>query len=141
MDTIGATLTGLLLLADQGTVVVTTGRDHVNPKYHQTDYESACGSTVIRVRFRQGPEESGRVDHLLINGRLVRGAAETLQMRAASRLITGIEIFDCGKDPMRPVIRGMMSLEPMESRRLGMRWSLAFRLTREGREGWRMTVD
>lgn len=141
MGTVGAALTGLLILANQSTVVVTTGPHHVNPKYHQIDYKTACGSSVIRVRFRQGPEQSGRVDHLLINGRPVRHAAETLQIRAARRMITSIEIYDCGSDPMEPVILGMMRLEPMESKRMGMQSLLAFRLTQQGRKGWQIFLE
>jgi hypothetical protein len=139
MDIIGLALTGLLMTAEQGEIVIRTGNT-ISPKYHQTDYKSVCGSKVFRVRFRNGPEENGRVDHLLIDGRSVRNAAETLQMRAARRLITGIEIANCGVNPRQPVFLGFMNLEPMESRRLGMRWSLAFRLIREGK-GWRLSVD
>lgn len=141
MSTIGGALAGLLTLAEPETIVITTGRDYLSTKYHQTDYESACGSTVFRVRFRKGPEENGRVDHLLIDGRPVPDAAETLQMRAARRLITSIEIQDCGTDPRRPVFHGTINFVPGESRVLAMRWSLAFRLSRQGREGWRMTID
>lgn len=135
-----AILAGLLMLAEQGQVVVTTGPDSIRTKYFQTDYESTCGSNVFRVRFRQGPEENGRVDRLLIDGRPVPDAAETLQIRAARRLILSIEILDCGMDSGRPVIRGMINFEPGVSRMLGMWRSLAFRLVREG-NGWRMIVD
>lgn len=141
MGMFGATLAGLAVLAEQDTIVVTTGPHGISPKYHQNDYETACGSTVIQVRYRQGPDESGRVDHLLVNGQPVRHAAERLEIRAARRMITGIEIYDCGRDSTNPVILGMMKLEPMESQRLGMRSSLAFRLTRDGRGSWTMTVD
>lgn len=141
MSTFGTALAGLLILADPEMIVITTGPDSVSAKYHQTDYETACGSTVFKVRFRNGPEEFGRVDHLLIDGRPVPDAAETLQMRAARRLITGIDIVDCGTDHRRPVFQGTINFMPEESRMLGMRWSLAFRLTREDRKGWRMTID
>jgi hypothetical protein len=73
-----------------------------------------------KVRFRNGPEERGRVDHVLIDGRPVAGAAEMLDIRAARRLITSIEILDCGAEPRRPVFQGMINFEPMESRSLGM---------------------
>jgi hypothetical protein len=141
MGTFSAALAGLLMLMEQNTVVVTTGPHYNSPKYHQIDYETACESIKLRFRFRQGPEESGRVDHVLIDGRPVRDAAEILQMRAARRLITSIEILDCGKDSQRPVILGMMNLEPMESRRLGMQSSLVFRLSLQGREGWQISID
>lgn len=136
ISSLGATLAGLLTLAEQDTIVIAT-RHSITPKYHRMDYESACGSTVFRVRFRNG----GRVDHLLIDGRPVPDAAETLQIRAARRLITSIEIANCGMDPRQPVFLGFMNLEPRESQRLGMRSSLAFRLTRQGRKGWQIAVD
>lgn len=122
------------------TVVVTTGPHHVNPRYHQTDYETACGSTVVRVRFRQGPEESGRVDYFLVEGQPVRDAAATLQTRAARRLITGLEIFDCGRDNRQPVFRGSMTLSEGESRAAGMANRVFFRLSRSPK-GWQITID
>jgi hypothetical protein len=140
MSTFGMALAGFLILAEQDTIVITTGMDYTSTKYHQTDYESACGSTVFQVRFRNG-EENGRVDYLLVDGRPVPGAAELLDLRAARRMINSITIVNCGMDPRRPVFVGMLSLEPMESRRLGMRWSLVFRLAREGRGDWRMTIE
>lgn len=130
----------LLMMIEPNELVVSTGRDYISPKYHQTDYESACGETLFRVRFRNGPKERGRVDHLLIDGRPVRDAAETLQIRAARRAIGGIEIMNCGMDPKRPVLRGVMNLSELESRAAGMRASLFFRLTRRGRD-WKMTLD
>lgn len=136
----GVALAGLLMAAEQSDLVIKTGNS-ISPTYHRTGYESACGTKVFRVRFRNGPDKNGRVEHLLIDGRPIQGAAETLQMRAARRLITGIEILDCGNDAQRPVLRGTINFEPGESRRLGMRWSLAFLLTREDRDSWRMTID
>lgn len=132
-------LAGLLVAGQQDEGVVVLLHD-LSTRYNRTDYETACGSTVFQVRFGGGPEESGRVDYLLIDGKPVRDAAETLQIRAARRMITGIEILGCGTEPGRPVFQGMINFEPMESRAAGMRSTLAFRLTREGRD-WRMTID
>ena len=89
MGILGATLTGLLMLAEQDTIIVATGPHGISPKYHQTDYESACGPHVFRVRFRNGPEEQGRVDHLLVDDRPVRNAAQTLPKRCRSGLPDG----------------------------------------------------
>lgn len=113
----------------------------ISPKYNRIDYESACGSTVFRVRYRNGPEENGRVDHVTIDGREVAGAAELLKLRAARRLIDRIGIMNCGLDPQLPVFRGILRLSEEESRSLGMRWMLFFRLTRQGRGDWRLIVD
>lgn len=140
MDSLALVLAILFIAAEQDTIVVTTGPHHVNPKYHQTDYETACGSTVVRVRYRQGPEESGRVDHVLIDGRRVRDAAETLQILAARRSITGMEIFDCGTDRRRPVFRGAMTLSEAESQAARMVNRLFFRLSRVGND-WQLTMD
>jgi hypothetical protein len=140
MVTFGAAWAGLLMLAEQEIIVVTTRHD-VSPKYRWHRYEAACGSHLFQVRFGYDGEENGRVGPLLIDGRAVPDAAEALDIRAARRLITGIKILDCGTDPQRPVLRGTIDFLPGESRRLGMRWSLAFRLTREGRDSWRITID
>lgn len=140
MATNPATLAALLMLSDQSPIVVAT-RHPIAPKYHRYDYQSACGSNVFQVRFGYDGKENGRVEHLLVNGRPISGAAEMLEMRAARRLIMGIEILECGTDSRRSVLRGTINFEPGESRRLGMRWSLPFRLTREGGDGWRMTID
>lgn len=137
---LSAALTGLLVAGEQGSSDLILRHD-ISPRYNRTEHESACGSTIFRVRFRNGPEEHGRVDHVLIDGRPVTGAAEMLDIRAARRLITSIEILNCGTEPGRPVFQGMINFEPMESRGLGMRWSLAFRLIRESRDSWRMTID
>jgi hypothetical protein len=133
-------LAGLLLLAEQNPVIIKSGST-VKPRYHRTEYESACGSNVLRVRFRNGPEEDGRVDLLLIDGRQVRDATETLQIRAARRAIDAIEIVNCGDDPRRPVFRGAMRLSKGASQAASMRDTLFFRLTREGRKGWQISVD
>jgi hypothetical protein len=138
--TLGAALSGLLMAGDQGGDDLVLRHD-VDARYNRTAYEAACRSTVFQARFRNGPEERGRVDHVLIDGRPVAGAAEMLDIRAARRLITSIEILNCGTEPRRPVFQGMINFEPMESRSLGMRWSLAFRLIRESRDSWRMTID
>jgi hypothetical protein len=130
-----------LTASEPAEVIVATGPHAVRTSYHQTTYESACGPTVFRVRFRNGPDESGRVDHLSIDGRIVPGAAELLDLRAARRMILSIGIMNCGKDSKRPVFVGSMNLEPSESRRLGMRWLLVFRLTQQGGKGWSMSID
>jgi hypothetical protein len=134
------TALAVVMLAEQSPVVITSGNT-VKPKYHRTDYESVCGSNVFRVRFRNGPEEDGRVDHLLIDGQPVRDAAATLQMRAARRGIDAIAIMHCGDDPRRPVFRGSMRLSKAASQVTSLRDTLFFRLTREGRKGWQMSVD
>jgi hypothetical protein len=64
-----------------------------------------------------------------------------LDLRAARRWITSIEILNCSIDPGRPVLHGTINFEPGDSRRLGMRWTLAFQLIRDGRDNWRMTID
>lgn len=139
MGTFGATLAALLMLAEQTEVVVNTRRE-ARPEYHRTDYQSACGPTVFRVRFRNGVKESGRVDHVLINEKPVRDAARTLQIRAARRAIASFEIMDCGMDPVRPVFRGVMVLSEGESRAAGMPHLLFFRLSRQGKD-WRIALD
>lgn len=136
----GVALVGLLMAAEQSDLVVKTGNS-ISPSYHRTDYASACGEKVFRIRFRNGPEENGRVEHLLIDGRPVRDAAETLQIRAARRGIDSIEIMHCGEDPRHPVFRGAMRLSKAASRAASMRDTLFFRLTRDGPKGWRMSVD
>lgn len=135
----GIALVGLFVMGEQGGGELVLRHD-IGTRYTRTDYETACGSTVLQVRFRNGPEERGRVDHLLINGQPVRDAAETLQIRAARRGIDSVEIMNCGMDPRRPVLRGVMNLSEMESRAAGMRSSLYFRLTRHGRD-WEITLD
>lgn len=140
MGTYSAALVGLLLLAEQGSIIIAT-KHPIAPEYHRYDYETTCGSNLLQVRFGNDGEENGRVDHLLLDGRPVADAAEALQIRAARRLIMGIEILDCGIGPRRSVLRGTIDFEPGESRRLGMRSALAFRLIRERRGSWRMTID
>jgi hypothetical protein len=130
----------LLLIGAQSGGELVLSHD-LSPKYNRMDFEAACGSTVFQVRFRNGPDERGRVEHLLIDGRRVPDAAETLDLRAARRTIDRIGIMNCGMDARRPVFRGVMVLSPEESRFAGMRHMLFFRLTQEGRKGWRITVD
>lgn len=137
--TLAAALAGLLTSAQSGEAIIL--RHDLSTEYSRMDYESACGSTVFRVRFRNGPEEFGRVDYLTINGKSVPGAAETLQIRAARRAIDRIGIMNCGMDPQRPVFRGVMALSEMESRSLGMRSSLYFRITRQGPKNWQFRLD
>ena len=140
MSSFVTVLTGLLSLADPEMIVISAVHD-ISPKYHQTDYVSSCGSNVFRVRFRNGTDENGRVYHVMIDNKPISGAAEMLDLRAARRWITNIEILNCVTGPQRSVLRGKINFEPGDSRRWGMRWSLAFQLTREGQDGWRMTVD
>jgi len=134
-------LAGMLVLTAQNTILVTTGPHGVRTKYHRTDYESACGPNVFRVRIRNGPEEDGRVDRLLIDGRPVRNAAETLQIRAARRWIDAIEIMNCGDDPRRPIFRGVMRLSKAASQAARLRDTLFFRLARDGGQGWQISLD
>jgi hypothetical protein len=131
----------LLVPIEQDTIVFSTGRDHIDARYHRTDYESACGSTVVQVRFRNGPEVRGRVEYVLIDGRSVPGAAETLTVRAARRGIVSIGIMHCGANAERPIFRGVLDLSKAESQAASMRPTLFFRITRQGREGWRLTMD
>jgi hypothetical protein len=133
---------GLLMPAQQDVVVISTKRDiEISPKYRRTAHESACGQTVLRVRFRSGPNERGVVEHVLIDGRSVPGAAEMLNVRAARRWIERIAITHCGMDPERPEFRGSMELSKAESQAASMRPLLFFRITRQGREGWRLSMD
>ncbi|HEX8238550.1 MAG TPA: hypothetical protein VF574_02295 [Allosphingosinicella sp.] len=136
----GVALAGLLTAAQESDLVLKTG-NRVSPTYHRTEYESACGTKEFRVRFRNGPSENGRVDYLLIDNQPVRDAAETLQIRAARRGIDSIEIMHCGDDPHRPIFRGAMRLSKAESQVAKMQSTLFFRLTWEGRKGWRINVD
>ena len=140
MGNFSASLAGLLLLTNQDTIIVTTGHD-VRPKYHQTDYETACGTNVFQVRYRSGPAEPGLVDYLMIDDRPVRDAAATLELRAARRAIDRIEITNCGQDFRHPVFRGVMKLNEADSQVARMRDTLFFRVSREGREDWRLIVD
>ena len=132
---------GLMMPPEQDVIVISTGRDHISTRYERIDYESACGSTVLQVRFRNGPEQRGLVEHVLIDGRPVAGAAEILAVRAARRGIVRIEMIHCGADSERPQFRGMMELTEAESRLARLRPTLFFRITRQGREGWRLTTD
>lgn len=95
---------------------------------------------MFRVRFRNGPTGRSRVDHVLIDGRPVQGAAKALDRFAARREINRIEIMDCGRDPLRPVFRGVLGLGEPESQPYSKQNTLSFRLVRQGK-GWRMTID
>lgn len=138
---LSASFVSLLTPPEQDMIIISTGRDEVSPRYERIDYESACGSEVLQVRFRNGPEERGLVEHVLIGGRPVTGAAEILDVRAARRWIVSIGIMHCGADPQRPAFRGIMELSKAESQTAFMRPTLFFRITRQGREGWRLTMD
>jgi hypothetical protein len=133
-------LAGLLMAAvqDEGVVVL---KHDLSPRYTRIDYETACGSTVFRVRFGSGPVLRGQVNHVMIEGKDVPGAAAMLQLRAARRFIDRIGIMNCGMDERRPVFRGVMELSKAESQAAGMRASHYFRLVREDRKGWRIVFD
>jgi hypothetical protein len=139
MGTFGAILAAISTLAEQNTIAAIS-QSEIRPKYHQTEYESACGSTVLRIRFRNSMRERGRIEHLLIDGRPAQNVAATLDVRAARRSIVSFEIMDCGLDRHRPVFHGAMVLSEAESRAAGMRHMLFFRLTRQGKD-WSITVD
>ena len=131
-------LAGLMVPAGPGGGDIVLRHD-VPPKYNRTDYESVCGSTLFRVRFGNGP--GGRVHRVWVEGRPVAGAAEQLDVRAARRVISRIGIMNCGPDPGRPLFRGVMELSAIESQRLGMQPTIYFRVSRRGREGWRLSID
>lgn len=140
MITFAAALAGLALSPEQSGDVISTG-NLLRPDYNRTDFEVACGSTIFQARFRNGPEEHGRVDRVIVNGRRVRGAAETLQIRAARRPIESIEIMNCGLDPRKPDFRGVMTLSKAASQSASMQQMLFFRLRREDGKGWQITLD
>jgi hypothetical protein len=132
-------LVGLLMLADPAGNTIGSGNT-LNPKYHRYDFESACGVSVFRVRFRNGPMGRSRVDHVLVDGRPVPGAARTLDRFAARRAIERIQIMHCGKDPRDPVFGGIMVLSKPETQPASRQIELFFHLVRTG-EGWRITLD
>lgn len=135
----GTALARLLMLADQSGGTTISGNS-VKPKYHSYDFESACGASVFRVRFRNGSTGRSRVDHVLIDGRPVPGAAKLLNGFAARRAIDRIEIMHCGLDPVRPVFRGVIALSKPYSQPYSRQNMLHFRLTRQGKD-WRIAVD
>jgi hypothetical protein len=139
MIAFGTALTGLLMLAEPGGRSVGSG-SILNPKYHRYDFESACGASVFRVRFRNGRTGRSRVDHVLIDGRPVPDAAETLDRFAAQRSIDRIGIMHCGMDPEKPFFRGVMELRKPESQPYSRHTSLYFRVIRHV-EGWRFSAD
>jgi hypothetical protein len=116
-------------------------RHDISPGYNRTDYESPCGSAVFRVRFQNGPDRHGRVEHVTIDGRPVPGAAVWLQVRAAQRVIGSIHIMNCGLDQRRPVFSGRMELSPLESQRLKMSPTVYFSLRRQEQGEWQMVLD
>lgn len=127
------------MLAEQtgGTII---SENTTSPKYHSYDFESACGASVFRVRFRNGSRGGSRVDHVMIDGRPVPGAAKTLDRFAARREIDRFEIMNCGMDPLRPAFRAMMGLSKPALQPYTRRNTLYFRVVRRG-EGWRFSVD
>ena len=137
---LGVVLIGLMASAAQGGDEIVLRHD-VGTRYSRIEYEAACGSTVLRIQFRNSRDDRGRIEHVLINGRPVPGAAGHLQIRVARRMIDRIGIMNCGMDERRPVFRGVMAMSEMESRRLGMRPSVYFRVSRKGHGGWTLSVD
>lgn len=129
-----------MVMVGQGEGVIVLDHDR-GTRYTRIDYETACGSTVFRVRFGSGPVLRGQVNHVMIEGKEVPGAAEMLQLRAARRFIDRIGIMNCGMDERRPVFRGVMELSKAESQAASMRASHYFRLVREDRKGWRIVFD
>jgi hypothetical protein len=77
---------------------------------------------------------------VLIDGRPVPDAAETLNRFAARRSIDRIGIMNCGMDPEKPFFRGVMELRKPESQPYSRHTSLYFRLVRQG-AGWRFAAD
>ena len=133
-------LAGLLTAAAQREGVVVLDHDR-STRYTRIDYETACGSTVFRVRFGSGPVLRGQVNHVVVEGKEVPGAAEMLELRAARRFIDRIGIMNCGMDERRPVFRGVMELSKAESQAAGMRASHYFRVARDEGKGWRIVFD
>ena len=138
MSITGATLTGLLMLAEQSGSTVSS--ENIGPKYHRRNYESRCGDAVFQVRFQNGPGARSRVQHVLVDGGPVPGAAKTLDRFAARRAIDRIEVMHCGRDPQRPFFRGIMVLIKPESQTFSRENTLFFRLVREGKI-WQISVD
>lgn len=139
---LGTAFASLLTPSQQDMIIIDTKREiEISPKYRRTAHEAACGRNVLRIRFRSGPDQPGFVEHVLIDGRSVTGAAEMLNVRAARRWLERIEIIHCGMDPARPVFRGIMELSKADSQVALMRPTLFFRITRQGRDGWRLTMD
>jgi hypothetical protein len=127
------------MLAERSGGKISSGNT-INPKYHSYDFESACGSSVFRVRFRNLGAGRGRVDHVLVDGRAVPGATKILDRFAARRAIDRIELMHCGMDPLRPVFRGIVVLSKPELHPASRQNTLFFRLIRKG-NGWRISVD
>ena len=138
MVAFGTVLAGLLMLAEQGGSSISSAKS-VRPEYHRYEFESACGAFVFRVRFRNEPTGRSRVDHVLIDGRPVPGAAKKLDQFAARRSIDRIEIMNCGLNPQRPVFRGVMALSKPESQPANRKNMLFFRLVRRG-NSWQFSV-
>ena len=137
-----AALAGLLVAAqpnDESGVIVL--QHDLDTRYTRIEYETACGSNVFRVRFGNGPVLRGQVNHVMVNGLPVPGAADALMVRAARRFIDRIGIMNCGMDPRRPVFRGVMELSKEESRSWGRSPSVYFRVSRNGDKGWRIVFD
>ena len=110
--------------------------------YDRTQFEAACGATVFRARFRNVPglRRRGRVERVAIGRRSLSRMAEQLDVRAAGRWISAIEIMNCGWDAMRPVFQGVLRLPEPESRALSLSWNVFFTI-RRGPEGWSLTFD
>jgi hypothetical protein len=139
MNIFGMALAGLLIVAEQGGSTASAG-NAFGPKYHRYDFESACGSSVFRVRFRNVPGERSRIDHVLIDGRPVAGAAKKLDRFAARGVIDRIGIMHCGTDPRQLVFRGIMKFRKSESQPTDNHETFFFRIVPKGK-GWRISID
>lgn len=137
--TFGTALAGLLMLAAQDGAAPGSGNS-IGPRYHRYDFEAACAGSVFRVRYRNGPTGRSRVDHLLIDGRPVPGAAKFLDRFAARRAIKKIEIVSCGKELPQPHFWGILELSKPESQPFTKQNTLFFRVTRQGKR-WQFSVD
>ena len=121
----------MLLQAASGEIVL---RESNGVAYEKTDIEAGCGTSQIRIQYRNDwPRgERGRVIFVRIDGQEVAGAAAGLQERAANRTITDIDIMNCGDDRENPTFQGVMELARLESRQRGMPPAIFFRIWRAG---------
>jgi hypothetical protein len=132
-------LIGLTMMAEPSGGTIASENTAI-PRYHLYDFESACGNSMVRVRFRDEARQGTRVDHVLVDGDPVPGATKILDRFAVRRKIDRIEIMHCGMDPLRPIFRGVMKLSKPESQPSDKQNTIFFRLTRRGK-GWQMSVD
>lgn len=83
----------------------------LTPRFSRTQYETACGSTSIKVTFENDLDRNrkAKVVSVSIDGKEVPGAARRLTDVAVDRIIERIGIMNCGYDKRSPVITGSMS--------------------------------